>query len=127
MGMNVTRQGALVLALGLVQVAWAEEDLSGSYDLDTKGSSSAVPAGGEGHLILAIRAKGETHAPEEAPLKVSLSGTDVHWSKTTLSRGALKPEAGSSSPRFDVPFHVGAGPRATAEAKVVFFLCSKDL
>jgi len=117
---------SLVLATLLLAPAARAADAIPRYELDTKDSTSALRRGGEGKLVLVIRAKDGWHVDPRTPLKIELSASEgLKLAKARLGKAdAVDPKA--ESPRFEAPFTAVAAGAHEAKAKVDFFVCSAD-
>jgi hypothetical protein len=109
----------------------ADPDPASLYVLSTEGSSTALKAGKPGTFVLSIRTVAGAHISEEAPMKLTLSGSGgVAPGKSLLVRSDAKPVPkadGAVDPRFEVPLTAtGKGPGAV-EAKLTFFVCTETL
>jgi hypothetical protein len=110
----------------------AEVDPTTLYKVTTEGTTSKVPAGKKGTLILEIQSLKGAHVSDEAPLRIQLSGTGaVTPEKTQLVYGdSVRKPSGTTKypdPRFEVPLAAqGTGP-GTVEAKMTFFVCTEQL
>jgi hypothetical protein len=124
------RAGWAMLGLVLAcQVNAGEANLEALSELSTEGTTTSVAPGGEGKLVITIRAKGDSHVSEEAPLKVQVSAEGATPSKDKLGRADLSPGTGTKgvSPRFEVPFRTGSGKEAQLKAEVTYFICTQDV
>ncbi len=121
---------SLVIAVPLLTQA-QDVDPSTLYSLSTEGSSRAVKAGGRGTFVLAIAAHPGAHVSDEAPLKLTLSGTGVAPEKSSLSLAdsVEKRPSGQAtvSPRFEVPFVGTAAGAGKVDAKLTFFICTATI
>ena len=130
--MRIFSVGITLVAFAALPAWGGEPDLGALSEISTEGTSAQVARGKDGLLVVTIRAKGDSHISDEAPLKMSLSGKDVVWSKSEMTRKDAhadpKSPAGAKypNPQFVVPFKV-SGESATVQVDVTFFLCTKDL
>jgi hypothetical protein len=125
-------------------------DVSKLYQVTTDGSSTRLGAGQKGKLVLTIKASEAAHVSDEAPLKISLSGTNgAAPEKATLAYAdqVSQKAAGQTYANpvvFEVPFTVAApaeakdAPKpakdakaapitATIDAKMTFFICTAEI
>jgi len=123
-----------LLALVLVAAPAArasEPDPTTLYVLSTEGSSTVLKVGQPGTFVLSIRTAKGAHISEDAPLKLTLSGSGgVEPGKSTLGRSdakSLSKAEGPADPRFEVPFTASSKGKATVEAKLTFFVCTETL
>jgi hypothetical protein len=109
----------------------ADPDPASLYVLSTEGSTTALKAGKPGTFVLAIRTVAGAHISEEAPMKLSLSGSGgVEPAKALLGRSDAKsvpkPD-GAVDPRFEVPLTASSKGQGSIEAKLTFFVCTETL
>jgi hypothetical protein len=118
---------SLVLAvLVLAPAATRGAEAIPRYELETKGSTAAVKQGGQGKLVVVIRALDGWHVDPRTPLKIELSATDgLKLAKTRLGK-ADAVDAHAESPRFEAAFTAVSAGTQEARAKVDFFVCSAD-
>jgi hypothetical protein len=113
-------------------------DVTKLYQVTTDGSTTKVATGEKGKLVLSIKLDKAAHVSDEAPLKISLTGTGgVALEKATLAYAdqVSKKPAGEKYANpvvFEVPFTVDAPAKAVAipaavNAKMTFFVCTADI
>lgn len=99
--------------------------------VSTEGSSTSLKAGQAGTFVLSIRTVPGAHVSDEAPMKLTLTGTGgVQPAKATLGRTDAKAVAkgsGPADPRFEVPLVASAKGQGAVEAKLTFFVCTDTL
>ncbi len=96
------------------------------YSVEASAAQQELAAGAKGSISLEIKGKEGAYVSPEAPLKVTVSGTNVKLEKEKLSRGDL-PDKTSKSPKFVVPFTAGEKGSASVDADVTFFICTANL
>jgi hypothetical protein len=109
----------------------ADPDPSSLYVVTTEGSSTTLKSGQPGTFVLSIRTVAGAHISEDAPMKLTLSGSGgVAPAKALLSRSDAKsvpkPD-GAADPRFEVPLTASAKGQGAVEAKLTFFVCTETL
>lgn len=122
----------LTLLVLVAPSAWASDpDPSSLYVVSTEGSSTVLKVGQPGTFVLSIRTTAGAHISEDAPLKLTLSGTGVvEPAKASLSRSDAKPVRkpdGMVDPRFEVPLSAATKGQGAVEAKLTFFVCTETL
>ena len=126
------RPRLLSLLLLAAPAAWAADpDPTTLYVVSTEGSSTALKTGQPGTFVLSIRTVAGAHVSDEAPMKLTLTGSGVvQPTKATLGRTDARPVAkgsGPADPRFEVPLIASAKGQGAVEAKLVFFVCTDTL
>ena len=122
----------LALLVFAVPTAWAADpDPSSLYVVTTEGSTTALKSGQPGTFVLSIRTVAGAHISEDAPMKLTLSGSGgVEPAKALLGRtdakSVRKPD-GASDARFEVPLTASAKGQGAVEAKLTFFVCTETL
>jgi hypothetical protein len=122
----------LALLLLAAPAAWAADpDPASLYVLTTEGSSTTLKVGKPGTFILSIQTVAGAHISDEAPMKLTLSGSGgVEPAKALLGRtdakSVRKPD-GASDARFEVPLTASAKGQGAVEAKLTFFVCTETL
>ena len=90
-----------------------------------------LKAGQPGTFVLSIRTVAGAHVSDEAPMKLTLTGSGgVQPGKSVLGRTDAKPAAKSSGPadpRFEVPVTASARGQGAVEARLIFFVCTDTL
>lgn len=108
-----------------------EVDPSSLYEVSTEGTSTKVKPGEKGVFVLAIKSKVGAHVSDEAPLKLTVKGTQLAPAKEQLSLAdsvAKKAEGQAFvDPRFEVPFTAAAAGKGTLDAKLTFFICTEKI
>ncbi|MGO8968305.1 MAG: hypothetical protein ACLQDQ_01900 [Myxococcaceae bacterium] len=126
------RAPLLLLLVLAAPAAWASDpDPSSLYVISTEGSTTVLKAGTPGTFVLSIHTSAGAHISEDAPMKLTLSGSGgVEPKKSSLSRtdakSVPKPE-GSADPRFEVPLAASSKGQGSVEAKLTFFVCTETL
>jgi hypothetical protein len=121
-----------LLLLAAAPAAWAADpDPASLYVVTTEGSTTSLKAGKPGTFVLAIRTVAGAHISEEAPMKLTLSGSGgVEPAKALLSRSDAKsvpkPD-GAVDPRFEIPLTAASKGQGAVEAKLTFFVCTETL
>jgi hypothetical protein len=120
----------LLLAAG--PTAWAADpDPASLYVLKTDGTSTPLKAGQPGTFVLFIQTVPGAHISEDAPLKLTLTGSGgVEPGKAALTRSDAKPvhkADGAVDPRFEVPMTGATKGQGAVEAKLTFFVCTETL
>jgi len=126
------RSPLLSLLVLLAPAAWAADpDPSSLYSVSTEGSSSVLKAGKPGTFVLSIRTSAGAHISEDAPLKLTLTGSGgVEPAKASLGRSdakTVRKADGAADPRFEVPLTATAKGQGAVEAKLTFFVCTETL
>ncbi len=126
------RAPLLLLLLLTASVARASDpDPSSLYTVSTEGSTTVLKAGTAGTFVLSIRTSAGAHISEDAPMKLTLSGSGgVEPKKSLLGRSDAKsvPKSeGTSDSRFEVPLTASAKGQGAVEAKLTFFVCTETL
>ena len=121
-----------VLLLAMAATAWAKDpDPTSLYVLKTDGSSTALKAGQSGTFVLSIQTVPGAHISEDAPMKLTLTGSGgVEPSKAVLGRAdakAVPKPDGAADTRFEVPLTAAAKGQGAVEAKLTFFVCTETL
>lgn len=122
-----------VLSLVSVGTAFAEDgpDVSKMYSVSAQANPSSVSAGGKGTLVISFKTDPDAHISDEAPLKIQLAGKNVAVEKQTLhyqdSVAKKTAEKAYPDPRFEVPFTAQAKGDGAVDAKMTFFVCSKEI
>lgn len=122
----------LALLLLAAPSAWAAApDPASLYVVTTEGSTTVLKTGKPGTFVLSIRTVAGAHISEEAPMKLTLTGSGgVEPGKTLLGRSDAKsvhkPD-GAVDPRFEVPVTGSAKGQGAVEAKLTFFVCTETL
>jgi hypothetical protein len=126
------RSPLLALLVLLAPSAWAADpDPTSLYVVTTEGSSTVLKPGKPGTLVLSIRTSAGAHISEDAPLKLTLTGSGgVEPAKASLGRSdaktVRKPD-GAADPRFEVPLTAVSKGQGVVEAKLTFFVCTETL
>jgi hypothetical protein len=126
------RSLVLVAAVLVNSSQAAEVDPASLYAVSTDGTTARLHAGQRGVFVLEIHSLKGAHVSDDAPLKLTLTGTGpVAPEKMALGyvdSTRKKSEAVKyPDPRFEVPFAAGAAGAGTVEAKLTFFVCTADL
>lgn len=121
-----------LLFLAAAATAWAADpDPTSLYVLKTDGSTTTLKAGQSGTFVLAIQTVPGAHISEDAPMKLTLTGSGgVEPGKAVLGRGdakAVPKPDGAADPRFEVPLTAAAKGQGAVEAKLTFFVCTETL
>ena len=98
------------------------------YSLQAKAQPSELAVGGKGEVSLAIEPKPGAHFSDEAPIKITLKGSNVAVGKEVLSKQDANFEKGGA--RFSVPFtaqSVGKGSVEMCQTDLSFYLCTDKL
>ncbi len=122
----------LALLVLAAPTAWAADpDPSTLYVVTTEGSTTALKAGQPGTFVLSIRTVAGAHISEDAPMKLTLTGSGgVVPAKALLSRSDVKSlpkAAGGADPRFEVALSTSAKGQGAVEAQLTFFVCTETL
>lgn len=108
-----------------------DPDVASLYVLSTEGSTTVLKAGQPGTFVLSIRTTAGAHISEDAPMKLSVTGSGgVQPGKSLLSRSDAKPlpkPTGPADPRFEVPLTASSKGQGAVEAKLTFFVCTDTL
>jgi len=120
-----------LLLLAAPSARAADPDPASLYVVTTEGSTTALKTGKPGTFVLSIRTVAGAHISEEAPMKLTLTGSGgVEPGKTLLGRSDAKsvpkPD-GAVDPRFEVPVTGSAKGQGAVEAKLTFFVCTETL
>ncbi len=126
------RSSLLSLLVLLTPSAWAADpDPSSLYVVSTEGSSTILKPGQPGTFVLSIRTTAGAHISEDAPIKLTLSGSGgVEPAKASLGRSdakAVRKPDGAADPRFEVPLTAVSKGQGAVEAKLTFFVCTETL
>ena len=127
--MRPTLMTVLVL---LTPAAWAADpDPAALFTVTTDGSSTVLKPGASGTLVLSIHTSAGAHISEDAPLKLTLTGSGgVEPAKATLGRSdakTVRKADGAADPRFEVPLTAVSKGHGAVEAKLTFFVCTETL
>ena len=117
---------SILFATALLLASAADAGNDTLYALEATASPKALQEGGKGSISLEIKSKEGAHVSAEAPLKVTLAGTNVKIEKDKLSRADAQPGT-AESPKFVIPFTALAKGAASVDADVVFFICTENL
>jgi hypothetical protein len=126
------RSFVLLAAIVVTSAHAADVDPGSLYAVSTDGTTARLHPGQKGLFVLEIRSLKGAHVSDEAPLKLTLTGTGpVVPERTALSYGdstRKKSEAAKyPDPRFEVPLAAAAAGTGSVEAKLTFFVCTADL
>jgi len=126
------RSLVLVSTVLLSSALAAEVDPASLYTVSTNGTTPRLHRGQKGLFVLEIQSLKGAHVSDEAPLKLTLTGTGaVAPERTALTYGdstRKKSEAVKyPDPRFEVPLAATAVGTGSVEAKLTFFVCTADL
>jgi hypothetical protein len=126
------RSPVLLAAVLITSAQAAEVDPTSLYAVSTEGTTARLHPGQKGRFVLEIRSLKGAHVSDEAPLKLTLTGSGpVVPERTALSYGdstRKKSEAMKyPDPRFEVPIAAGTPGSGAVEAKLTFFVCTADL
>ena len=126
------RSPLLSLLVLLAPAAWAADpDPAGLYTVTTDGTSTVLKPGTSGKLVLSIHTSAGAHISEDAPMKLTLTGSGgVEPAKATLGRSdakAVRKPDGAIDPRFEVPLTANSKGQGAVEAKLTFFVCTETL
>jgi hypothetical protein len=122
----------LALLLLAAPTAWAADpDPASLYVVSTEGSTTVLKAGQPGTFVLSIRTVPGAHISEDAPMKLTLSGSGgVEPGKSVLGRSdakSVRKADGAADPRFEVPLAAVARGQGAVQAKLTFFVCTETL
>lgn len=108
-----------------------DPDVSGLYAIDTAGTTATVKAGASGTLAIEVKAKGDAHISDEAPLKLDVTSASLTFAKSKFTRADSTTQPTASvkypNPKFAVAFTANTAGAATAEADLTFFVCTENL